>query len=82
MGSMHTGLEEEKDPKLEKKIKIRFIYGMDEKKKSKKTKKQRKTKKSDSKKKKSSNKYHWNVKSWNYGGGYGDNKAKGSTNGD
>ena len=46
-----------------KKIKISIVSNLDEKKKRKKRKKS---------KKKGSDKYHWNVSSWEYGGGYGD----------
>lgn len=64
-------LGEEKEPKIEKKIKIKFVGELDEKKKRKKRKKR----------KKKTNKYHWGVGSWWYGGGYGDNNDGGSDGG-
>ena len=73
-------LEEENSPKTEKKIKIRFVQEIDEKKKR---KKRRKGKKPGPKKgsKRKANKYHWGVGSWFYGGGYGDGNNGGGDGG-
>tara|TARA_R100001079_G_scaffold110699_1_gene87081 strand:+ start:3501 stop:4763 length:1263 start_codon:yes stop_codon:yes gene_type:complete len=75
-------LEEENDKKKEKKIKIRFVYDIDEKKKRKKRRKGKKPgPKKGSRRKKRTNKYHWGVGSWWYGGGYGDSNDGGGDGG-
>tara|TARA_R100001082_G_scaffold15584_1_gene7936 strand:- start:956 stop:2164 length:1209 start_codon:yes stop_codon:yes gene_type:complete len=65
------GVLEEDDKNPVKKIKISIVSDISEKKKRKKRKK----------KKKGSNKYHWNVSSWHYGGGYGDGTNGGGDGG-
>jgi len=75
-------LGEEKDPKIQKKIKISIVDELDEKKKRKKRRKGKKPgPKKGSKRKKRTNKYHWGVGSWWYGGGYGDSSDGGGDGG-
>jgi hypothetical protein len=73
---------EEKSPKEVKKIKISIVDELDEKKKRKKRRKGKKPgPKKGSKRKKRTNKYHWSVGSWWYGGGYGDGSNGGGDGG-
>ena len=69
-GGWAPSLEEKKDKKTRKKIKIKIKKELEEKKR-KKRKKKRKNKK------KTTNKYHWGVAGWDYGGGYGDGGTDG-----
>jgi len=73
---------EEKELDNKKILKISFLSGIDEKKKLKKRRKGKKPgPKKGSKRKKRTNKYHWGVGSWFYGGGYGDSSDGGGDGG-
>ena len=73
---------EEKGGKKRSKLKIRFVYDLEEKKKRKKRRKGKKPgPKKGSKRKKIANKYHWGVGSWDYGGGYGSSGDGGGDGG-
>ena len=79
-GSAPSLEENAQQPK--KKIKIKFLKDVEEKKKRKKRRKGKKPgPKKGSKRKKTANKYHWGVGSWDYGGGYGSSSDGGGDGG-